>query len=1219
MPPRFWRNHHGGCGVSDETATREQLLAEVSLLRERLSELGTSEQACRQAREEIRASEQRFRAIFDSTFQFIGLLTPDGTMLEVNQTALDFGGLKPEDVIGKPFWECHWWSISEEARTRLRQAVAQAAAGEFVRYEVEVQGAGSMTAVVDFTLKPVLDDNNTVVMLVPEGRDITKQYQAEKGLERYHARLEELVAERTARLTESETRIRAILETVLDGIITIDARGAILSFNPAAARLFGYDAEEVVGKNVNMLMPEPYHGEHDGYLERYLETREPHVIGSGREVTGLRKDGTTFPLELSVSESLANGEYLFTGVVRDLTERKAAEDDLRESREHLFQIVEGNSIATFVINSRHEITHWNHACELLTGVPAAGMIGTTNQWCPFYESQRPVMADLVVDGMKAGNFTSLYAGKFRKSDYWNDGYEAEDFFPRLGEGGRWFFFTAVPLKNRAGAIIGAIETLQDTTERIKAREDLKQAKEAAEAANRSKSEFLANMSHEIRTPLNAVIGFSELALRTELSPRQHDYISKIGNSGKSLLGLINDILDFSKIEAGRLELERTEFALADVLAHVIPVIQHSALEKGVEFLLSPTPDVPPWLTGDPLRLGQILMNLLANAIKFTDSGEVELSVELNGQSADAVTLSFSVRDTGIGMTPEQVARLFQPFTQADGSTTRRFGGTGLGLSICRRLADLMGGQIDVASAAGAGSTFRVTIPFGRAGTEHAPRVIPEAINGLRVLVVDDNRVSRTSLMRLLAGLPVETHAAASGKAAIETIASQDASLPFHLVLMDWHMPGMDGIEATRRIKGDTALRNPPKIVMVTAFGKEQERADALAAGADGFVLKPMTPSDLYDVVVNLFASGEFADRNGTDSSRENSYDLTGLRILLAEDNELNQQIARELLEGAGAAVSVVNNGREAVAAVLAAETRFDAALMDIQMPEMDGFEATRRIREDARFSSLPIIALTAHAFAEERERSRAAGMNDHVIKPIDCRELMEAICRHLPHGRGLHTTLDRPSSAGAVGRRLGALPELDADNALKRVGGNENLYLDILRKFAAGQGDAPGRITSALRDGDRHAAERIAHTVKGLAGTIGALKLQTMAAGLERSIRDNAPPEQTGRELQEFSGELARLLAALGQVLDGQDNGDVKREAAPPDDPHTIRDVVNRLADYLRESDSTSSDYVAEYRRMLAATFSPEELARLERHIGAYDFDAALDTLRAMMDRAEFQ
>ena len=718
-----------------------------------------------------------------------------------------------------------------------------------------------------------------------------------------------------------------------------------------------------------------------------------------------------------------------------------------------------------------------------------------------------------------------------------------------------------------------------------ARERSERARETADLANRAKSEFLANMSHEIRTPINAIAGFTSLALRTELTAKQSGYLEKVHAATQGLLRVINDLLDFSKIEAGHLEMEHIAFRLAEVIDSVMGYIGPLAESKGLELLISVAPEVPSQLVGDALRLGQVLTNLCGNAVKFTEAGEIELRVVLEQRVEGVARLLFAVRDTGIGLGEAQAAKLFQPFTQADSSTTRKFGGTGLGLVISQRLVAMMNGTIWLESQRGVGTTFffRIELP---AAAESLPGalLLPDALRGEPALVVDDNGNARQILSAQLKQLGMLPYSVPDGEAALSELRRASASgRPYPLVLMDWKMPEMDGVAATRAIREDPAIAGTPVIIMVTAYGREQAFGTVEeAALLDGVLLKPVTHALLAETLCRLL--GDDPSAVGLSSTPWQTR-LAGVRLLLVEDSPINQQLVTEMMEQEGAEVQVAGNGRLALEIVedLGVEC-FDAALLDLQMPEMDGFETARRIREFADGESLPLIALTAHAMEEDRARCFAVGMQDHIAKPVDrdvlvtrlrqwlgAEKLARAGARpHRARGRGgdqpvaeavaaaappdlepllrrftdkLATVTNGLQKLPARPRRArsaldsAALPAwVDRAAAIGRLGGEAEFYGKLMRDFVRSQAGAADDLASALSAGDGLRLGEQAHLLRGLAANLSALRIMQAAAAIEDAAAAGA--------LEAAGAPLAILRDAMTELVRAVEQGEPEAEAA---------------------------------------------------------------------------
>jgi two-component system, sensor histidine kinase and response regulator len=989
-------------------------------------------------------------------------------------------------------------------------------------------------------------------------------------------------------LAVAEERSRLILTSVNEGIFGLTPEGVIIFVNPAAAKMIGFPPEEIVGQPMHDRV---HYARADGtripheecWMFKTAHDGQPRLISD--EILW-RKDGTSFPVEYSTTPIMRDGRVAGSVVAfRDITRRRATEKQLQFTQ---YAVDHAADTVFWVRPSDGGIEYVNEA--------ACRSLGFTRE-----ELLHMKLADINAN-FNADKLSAMIAELDQKNVVsWEDRYKKHD--GTIVD----FEATVYPAKHLDRQML--IVTVRNITERKWAEEEMRRAKEMAEAATRTKSDFLANMSHEIRTPMNAVIGLTHLALKTNLTPKQLDYLTKIQSAAQTLLGILNDILDFSKIEAGKLDMEKTSFQLEQVLDNLSSIVGQKVQEKNLEFLISSQHDIPPTLIGDPLRLGQVLINLVNNAVKFTEHGQIVVSVSLEEQASEKIKLKFSVCDSGIGMTSEQSARMFQAFSQADTSTTRKYGGTGLGLSISKRLVEMMEGAIWVESEAGQGSTFYFTAWFGIGLAEEShKRFIPD-IAGLHALVVDDNPQAREILTESLRTFALRAEAVSSGEEAIRQLVATDAQDPYQLVLMDWHMPGMDGLQASRIIKRSDRLHHIPKIAMVTAFGREDVRTQADEIGIDSYLLKPVNLSLLHDALMDLF--GVQQDQHATSvlppKEEVPTHNASGVRILLVEDNEMNRQVATELLESAGATVTSANHGGEAVK-ILTQDHQpppFDVVFMDLQMPEMDGITATKLLRTDPRLQSLPIIAMTAHALVEERQRCIDAGMNDHVSKPIDPDALFATLARWTKPNPSNGA---RPAKPRAVADNL-LIPSIfgvDAAAGLSRVAGNRVLYRSLLGQFVEKQGDAAARISIAIEKGDPKLAEQIAHTVKGLAGNLGITRVQFSSARLERAVRekDAAIPIL----LSEFDSLLRQESQA---ILEGLRATEPRQDEGPPSkfDPAAASAAAVRLKGLLEASDGDSEDAFQELRTALGSETEAEPLRALGSAIRDFDFAAALTKL----------
>ncbi|MFC7420648.1 response regulator [Iodobacter arcticus] len=1079
----------------------KQRMEQQALLIEKNERLSSAEQAIERACFEAEVAHQQVVEMSNALPLVVFQMQAhqDGTHFYnfINQRVEQVLGVSAEDL-----------NIDPELRWRYVHDDDKAFAQNTVRDESARICAGQKANTIEMTVRVLLQEQLHWVLFsccpsspLPDGSVIWNGYYQDIT-ERKYAEDE---------LRESEAYNKMLFQESHRPLVVHDPQAnGFIDCNEAAVKIYGFASkEELLGKTpLDVSAPFQYDGtDTKTAMERQDHSALEHGI-EAFEWRHQRANGEIWDAMVYLMLFNYHGRQLLQFTLDDITERKRAERKILFNR----YVVENAGAMLWLDAETAQIQYVNQAAIEYLGYSAEQCLTlTVPDIDPDFDLDRYHGA---VQALRESGKPNTFETRHLCAD------------------GRILNveITASLVEDDERMLV--IASSKDITSQKKAEAAMLRAKEIAEDATQMKSDFLANMSHEIRTPMNAIIGLSHLALKTELNSRQLDYLKKIQQSGQHLLGIINDVLDFSKIEAGKLTVEQSEFNLDTLLDNVANLVSEKAYAKNLELIFDVGVDVPINLIGDSLRLSQILINYANNAVKFTEQGEIDILIRLRESTDGEVLLYFAVQDTGIGLTAEQVSRLFQSFQQADTSTSRKYGGTGLGLAISKKLAELMGGEVGVSSEFGQGSTFWFTARLG-VSTSLGRALPARDLHSLRVLVVDDNQSARVVLADMLSSMHFIVSKAASGAAALDAVTQAAGTQPFDIILLDWQMPGMTGIEAAELIQA-LGLEPAPRLVMVTAYGREDVLEQCKAMGIEYVLIKPINASLMFDTLMHLLGEphSESYIQGNSALLLSNLTAIQGARVLLAEDNLINQMVAAELLRDAGLVVEIAANGR--IALEMAQAQPYDIVLMDMQMPEVNGIEATYALRALPALARLPIVAMTANAMQVDRERCLEAGMVDFISKPIEPEALFKTLLRWIKPQQGI---------AAAQAEPVSQLPEqilgLDRVAGMRHVLGKEDHYIAMLQGFSLQQAHAGLEIRAALDQGDSIRAERLAHTLKGFADNIGAASLRRVAAAVEEGIQQGSLRDETLSVLQaSLAKQIAAIKAALPDTSSSNNSGD---------------------------------------------------------------------------------
>jgi|GEM_PF-2934268 len=1036
-------------------------------------------------------------------------------------------------------------------------------------------------------------------------------------LSKYRNHLQHLVKERTAelnlvreRLQQREAFSNSLFDTAPTGLLLINSNCKIERVNFAAEKIFGHSRQTLRWLAIEQLIAPSSLPQYQKISVQYFSKTVPSNVEGITDFRGLRENGEDFPMEVALNPMFFDQKRYLVISVTDSSAREKTEKAIRKLSAKNQLLLNSVNEGICGLDMDGHISFINPAGARLLGWKLEDLIGEEyHDLCHYAHSDGTLYpSEECPIHSQIGRSSTLHIDS---ETLWKC-----DGTPLLVE------ITTTPIFEDS-MVSGKVMIFRDITE-------IRAAK-IAEHANAAKSVFLANMSHEIRTPMNTIIGMGHLLAQTRLDARQRDQMKKIQAAAQLLLGIIDDILDFSKIEAGRLELEHIPFDLDDVMEKVSAIILLRAEEKGLEVLFDIPLSVPHSLFGDALRLEQILVNLGTNAVKFSKTGDIVYRIREIEHIGNTTKLEFSVQDRGIGMTKEQIGKLFQAFSQADISTTRHYGGTGLGLAISKRLVEKMGGQIHVQSVPGQGSCFSFFAIFEKSSEPTRQSKIQSkrgiqgirvlgALQGFRVLVVDDNPDAQTILKNMVEDFSFSADTVGSGEKALSLLEeAYSGGKAYDMVLLDWKMPEMDGLEVARRIQAHRQLDPAPVIVMMTAFGWHEVVEQARAVGIEGFLVKPVTPSILFNTLIDLFGGGSSQQEiEQTPDTQNLQKSLYGMHVLVVDDHELNWQVAEGILSKVGVVSERAENGQEAVRKLLHDKNRYDLVLMDLQMPIMDGYEATRILRQHFKMEQLPIVAMTAHALQSEKNRCFGLGMNDYLTKPVDVKGLYALLAKFrsiMPIERvDLIPDVPQISLASQKSPTRGLLPEslpgIDVAQGLERLDGNESLLAQLIVSFNKNHVGVEATLRELLNVGKIEEVKRFLHRFKGAAGTISARTLRELTIICEKELEETgAIGEARLRRLEEKLNNVReageRVVERLAEL---ECQADKKPEDSGP--PAALPEGWGiELKAGLSTGDFKMCDLFLELAPQLGGRGADEEVKKLGEALEQFDFGNALDTL----------